>query len=60
MKKITTKVNGEVIPERHVLNLRRQQQEEFYEVAETKAKVTAKQAKFIIEKFCNEFIGNSI
>ena len=42
MKTITTKQQREVVPERHVLNLRRSQQEEFYEVEETKAKVTAK------------------
>ena len=48
------------MPEAHVLRLRRQQQEEFYEVSSTKAKVTAKQAKLLIEKFCTDFIEKSV
>ena len=60
MKKITTKTQREVIPESHVLKLRRQQQEEHFEVESTKAKVTAKQAKLLIEKFCQDFIEKSM
>ena len=60
MKKITTKTQREVVPERHVLHLRRQQQEEYFEVSSTKAKVTAKQAKMLIEKFCTDFIEKSL
>ena len=59
MKKITTKTKSEIVPERHVL-MSRQNQEEFYEVPSTKAKVTAKQAKMLIERFCIDFIKNSI
>ena len=60
MKKITTKTQREVVPEAHVLRLRCQQQEDFYEVEETGAKVTAKQAKLLIEKFCTDFIEKSV
>ena len=61
MKKITTKdKQRQVVPEAHVLRLRVKQQEEFFEVAQTKAKVTAKQAKLLIEKFCTEFIEKSV
>ena len=55
MKKITTKAQREVVPERNVLDLRRQQQEQYHEVESTKAKITAKQAKVLIEKFCTDF-----
>ena len=55
MKKITTKTQREVVPEDHVLKLRIQNQEQHYEVESTKAKITAKQAKVLIEKFCTDF-----
>jgi len=37
------------------MELRKQQQEQHYEVESTKAKITAKQAKVLIEKFCTDF-----
>ena len=50
------------MPEPHVLRLRRKQHEEedYHEVPSTKAKVTAKQAKLLIEKFCTDFIEKSV